>query len=65
MRELQLAKLRPGMILAQGVRTEKSVLFIARGQEVTAGLLEKFRNFAPASFRDEAIRVVIPDDPTE
>jgi hypothetical protein len=53
------------MILAQDVRTEKSVLFIARGQEVTAGLLEKFRNFAPGSFRDEAIRVVIPDDPTE
>ncbi|HEV3332118.1 MAG TPA: HD domain-containing phosphohydrolase [Bryobacteraceae bacterium] len=64
-RELHLAKLRPGMILAQDVRTEKSVLFIARGQEVTAGLLEKFRNFAPGSFRDEAIRVVIPDDPTE
>jgi response regulator RpfG family c-di-GMP phosphodiesterase len=61
-RELPLAKLRPGMILAQNVRTTKSVLFIARGQEVTASMLEKLRNFAPGSFGDEAIRVVIPED---
>jgi len=64
-RELPLAKLRPGMILGQDVRTNKSVLFIARGQEVTPSLLEKLRNFAPGSFRDEAIRVVIPDGRVE
>jgi len=64
-RELPLAKLRPGMILAQNVRTNKSVLFSARGQEVTASLLEKLRNFAPGSFGEEAIRVVIPEDAAE
>lgn len=64
-RELPLAKLRPGMILAQNVRTNKRVLFIARGQEVTASLLEKLRNFSPGSFGEETIRVVIPEDHAE
>jgi response regulator RpfG family c-di-GMP phosphodiesterase len=61
-RELALAKLRPGMTLAQDLRTDKNVLFIARGQEVTAGLLEKLRNFSDGFFREEPIRVILPDE---
>jgi response regulator RpfG family c-di-GMP phosphodiesterase len=61
-RELPLSKLRPRMVLAQNVRTTKGVLFIARGQEVTASLLEKLRNLGHELIGDEPIRVVLPDE---
>lgn len=44
-REVPLAGLLPGMVLAQDVSTREGELFAARGQEVTAGLLAKLRNF--------------------
>lgn len=43
--ELPLDMLRPGMILAQDGRAETSVLVVARGQELTPGLLGKMHNF--------------------
>lgn len=58
-RELPLSGLRPGMIFAQDLKTERGTLFVARGQEVTAGLLEKLRNFATHLHGEEAIRVVV------
>jgi hypothetical protein len=39
------------------------MLFVARGQEVTAGLIEKFRNSYAGLFGDEPIRVVLPNPP--
>lgn len=45
-RELPVAGLLPGMVLAQDVRTCQGVVFIARGQEVNISLIEKLRNFA-------------------
>jgi response regulator RpfG family c-di-GMP phosphodiesterase len=62
-RDLPLTSLASGMVLAQDVRTTKGTLFVARGQEVTAGLIEKFRNSHPGMFSAEPIRVVIPDIP--
>jgi|ERR1017187_6542435 HD-GYP domain-containing protein (c-di-GMP phosphodiesterase class II) len=60
-RELPLAAVRPGMTLAQDVATKKGVLFLARGQEVTASVLEKLRNFSAGLAREESIRVIVQD----
>ncbi len=43
--ELPLELLRPGMVLAQDVRTETGILIVAFAQELTPGLLEKLHNF--------------------
>ncbi|MBV8728908.1 MAG: response regulator [Acidobacteriia bacterium] len=59
-RELPLHMLEPGMILAQDVRTDRGVLFVARGQDVTPSLIEKLRNFTPGIFQEGAIRVILP-----
>src|SRR5690348_16849395 len=45
-RELPLNRLAAGMVLAQDVRTAKGMLFIARGQEVTPGLLARLENLS-------------------
>jgi response regulator RpfG family c-di-GMP phosphodiesterase len=58
-RELPFANLRAGMIFAQDVRSGKGILFIARGQEVTASLLEKLHNFVPAFLAEQPIRVIV------
>jgi response regulator RpfG family c-di-GMP phosphodiesterase len=46
LRDLALAAVRPGMFLAQDVTSTKGVLLVPRGHEVTAGLLQRLRNFA-------------------
>ncbi|PWU04751.1 MAG: hypothetical protein C5B51_16175 [Terriglobia bacterium] len=58
-RELPLASLRPGMILAQDVRTKKGIIFIARGQEVTDSVLEKLKNFEGWVYGEDSIRVIV------
>jgi len=58
-RDLPVGLLRAGMILAQDVRNSKGMLFIARGQEVTASLLVKLRNLSPGFLSDESIRVIV------
>jgi len=60
-RELPLQSLAAGMVLAQDVRTTRGILFVARGQEVTAGLIERFRNSHPGMFGADPIRVVLPE----
>lgn len=57
-RELPLAGLRVGMVLAQDIKMQSGTLLVARGFEVTMGLLERMRNFGPGSVR-EPIRVVV------
>jgi hypothetical protein len=56
-RELELRQLAPGMVFVQDVRTRGGLLVIARGQEVTASLLERVRNFS--SGLQEPIRVIV------
>jgi hypothetical protein len=63
-RELPVASLRAGMIFAQDVRNRKGHLFAARGQEVTRGLVEKLKLFAPDLHGGAWIRV-IAEEPGE
>jgi response regulator RpfG family c-di-GMP phosphodiesterase len=56
-RELPLASLRPGMVMEQNLFTKTGILFLARGQEVTPSLMEKFKNFAPSLNGIGSIRV--------
>jgi hypothetical protein len=46
------------MIFAQDVRNRKGHLFAARGQEVTRGLVEKLKLFAPDLLGGSWIRVI-------
>ena len=41
-----IGELRPGMVLAVDVRTKSGTLLVARGHEVTAGLVARLANFA-------------------
>lgn len=58
-RELPLNRLTAGMVLAQDVRTAKGMLFIARGQEVTPGLLARLENLSHTLPPEETIRVIV------
>ena len=60
-RELPVTSLRAGMIFAQDVRNRKGALFVARGQEVTRGLVEKLKLFAPDLLGGAWIRVIVED----
>lgn len=57
-RELSLAALRTGMVLAEDVRSTSGLLLAARGYEITAGFVERAANFS-GTVR-EPIRVVVP-----
>jgi hypothetical protein len=57
-RELSLAMLRVGMILAQDLKMTNGTLLAARGYELSAGFVERARNFWPGSVK-EPIRVII------
>jgi HD-GYP domain-containing protein (c-di-GMP phosphodiesterase class II) len=58
-RDLPLTSLRPGMVLAEDIRTRQGTLFVTRGQEVTPSLLQKLNNFAPGLAGTESIRVLL------
>ncbi|MFN8546229.1 MAG: response regulator [Candidatus Binatia bacterium] len=58
-RELRLRDLRPGMVFAQDVVSRAGMLLIARGQEITPGIMERLRNFAEKAGVQEPVRVVI------
>jgi response regulator RpfG family c-di-GMP phosphodiesterase len=57
--ELPLRELAVGMSFDQDVKSSKGLLLIARGQEVTPGLLERVRNFSSALGIHEPIRMVV------
>jgi response regulator RpfG family c-di-GMP phosphodiesterase len=59
-KELRIADLRPGMVLAAPVQTKVGQLICARGAEVTAGLLQRLRNFSKnAAGVREPVRVIV------
>jgi hypothetical protein len=59
-RTLPLSRLRSGMILAQDVFTKTGLLFLAKGQEITPGLLDRFKNFAPGLLAGaDSLRVIV------
>lgn len=57
--EVPLTAVRTGMFLAKGVTSTTGVLLVARGQEVTAGLLQRLRNLPRGAVR-EPITVYSP-----
>jgi response regulator RpfG family c-di-GMP phosphodiesterase len=57
-REVSIAALRPGMVIAADVKANSGTLLLARGHEVTTGLLERARHFRPGTVR-EPVRVYI------
>ncbi len=61
--ELRLAELRIGMLLADDVVSDTAMLLVARGQEVTTGLLERLRNFAAHVGVRQPLRVRVPESP--
>lgn len=50
--ELPLTGIRPGMFLAQGVTSTSGLLLVARGQEVTMGLMHRLRNLPHGTVRE-------------
>lgn len=60
-REIPVSCLVPGMILAKDLRTRTGLLFVARGQEVTLGLVEKLHNCSGTLQLDDYVRVIIRD----
>jgi response regulator RpfG family c-di-GMP phosphodiesterase len=57
-RDISLAALRSGMVLAADVKLATGTLFVARGYEVTPAFLERVKNFRPGSVR-EPLKVLI------
>jgi response regulator RpfG family c-di-GMP phosphodiesterase len=60
--ELSLGAVRPGMFLTQDVMSTTGLLLVARGHEVTPGLLYRLRNLAPGSLREPLV-VFVPAEP--
>lgn len=58
--EVALSSARAGSILARDVTSNTGVLLVARGQEVTVGLLHRLRNLPKGAVR-EPIAVFVPD----
>ncbi len=57
-RDISVAALRSGMVLAADVKMATGTLFVSRGYEVTPAFLERLRNFRPGSVR-EPLKVLI------
>ena len=60
--EVAVAGVRPGMFLVQDVMSTTGLLLVARGHEVTPGLLYRLRNMAPGSVREPLV-VFTPAEP--
>jgi hypothetical protein len=58
-RELPLASLLPGMVLAKDVRVKNGMLYLARGQEITESALEKLNNWSSRLHGIHAMRVLV------
>lgn len=63
MRSLALARLRPGMVIAEALYTSTGQLLVNRGFEITEGFLERARNFRRGFVR-EPVQVILPKTPT-
>ncbi len=58
-RDVLVAELREGMILAQSVRSRANTLIVTEGQRITASLLERLRNHHQLRGVQEPIRVLV------
>lgn len=64
LQEVCLKDLVPGMSLVDDVKTNDGMIVVAKGQEVTASLCARVKNFARRRTIQEPIQVLIPDDST-
>jgi CheY-like chemotaxis protein len=59
MQEVSVRGLRVGMIIAEDLLLKTGVLLAPRGYEVTAGMMERLRNFTPGALK-EPVRIIRP-----
>lgn len=57
-RELAVVALRPGMVLAHDLKLVSGALLAARGYEITAGFVERAKNFKAGAVK-EPVRVIV------
>jgi response regulator RpfG family c-di-GMP phosphodiesterase len=60
LRELRVDELEMGMLLAEDVQSQKGMLLISQGQEVTPVMVTRLRTFASISGVQEPIKVLVP-----
>ena len=60
LRAIRVSELEPQMVLAEDVTTVDGALLISKGQEVTASLYQRLKNFAKGGRIQEPIRVLAP-----
>jgi response regulator RpfG family c-di-GMP phosphodiesterase len=58
--ELQMRDLAIGMVFGEDLKSAAGVLLVARGQEVTAGLLERLRNIPTDVAGRRGVRMIAP-----
>ncbi len=63
-RKIPFKNLEAGMVLAADVVTQTGLLLMARGQEVTAGVIARLNNMAGAMSVAEPIKVRVPAEDT-
>lgn len=63
MREIQVAELRVGMILAGDVKAKSGMTVVGSGTEITPSLLQRLHNFASGAGLLEPIQIVSPEQP--
>jgi CheY-like chemotaxis protein len=59
-RDVPIAGLKVGMILADDLKLASGALFVGRGFEVTTSLIERARNFRPGTLK-EPLRVIVSE----
>jgi hypothetical protein len=63
-REVKLTKLEVGMVFAEDVMMDGDTLLVARGLEVTPGMVERMRNVREGSVTD-TVRIIVPRAPKD
>jgi len=58
--ELQIRELAIGMVFGEDLKSPSGMLLVARGQEVTPGLLERLRNFPADVANRQLVRMISP-----
>lgn len=62
-RQVTIAQLRAGMVLADDVKTSAGALLIARGHEVSESMMMRLRNFASTVGVTEPLLVAVAEEP--
>jgi hypothetical protein len=59
-REVTFAGLKVGMIVAEDVHTDNGTLLVARGLELTAGMVERMHNVRTGTTTKQLVKVFAP-----